>query len=99
VLYFVGMNKTWLQRTKAQLKVLSAAIRALDSGDIQAAMCALQMSGLTAEQGMAGCVARLTTAYKDVNGYGPRRKVGRNLLQEAFTVLKDHGVRDILTPS
>jgi hypothetical protein len=89
---------TWLQRTKAQLDILPVALDALDAGDLTQATTALQMSGLTREQLFNGCMARLESAYVNVNGYGPQHKVGANRIWRAYNALTSRGVKNILAP-
>lgn len=87
------------ERAKQNLERYSHALREAAKGNFQPAVEAIQLGELPHDSLIAGCVARLRSEYVWFRGYGPRRRVKRALLQEAFDCLKDNGVRDILPPA
>ena len=88
-------NVSWLQREKKSLEVYSIALLALWQGRRDQADAAIQMSGLSDEQLLKGCLARLESAYSVFRGYGPSRKVSRKLVKMAYDVLSRAGVQNL----
>lgn len=86
------------ERQQYQVELLTLALLDLKAGRRDTAERAIQIDALTTEQLTQGCASRLNAAYNFFNGYGPKRRIKKTLLRQAYAVLREHGIPNLIAP-